>query len=74
MDKPGFSLAKLADHLLWSTNDGKPNKSKVQRMMADLVKAKLVENDQGNYILTKKGREKIKKPPISTVSDDDTIL
>jgi hypothetical protein len=73
-DKPGFSLAKLADHLLWSTNDGKPNKSKVQRIMDKLIKSKLVENDQGNYILTKKGREQLKKPLISTVSDDDKIL
>jgi hypothetical protein len=61
MDNPEFSNSQLADHLLWSMNDGSPYKTKVRRMVAEFVKAGLLVNDQRPYVLTKKGQEKFKK-------------
>jgi hypothetical protein len=47
----GLSLADLAKALSW------PNKSKAQRTVNRLKKAKLVQLDRGRYILTDKGKK-----------------
>jgi hypothetical protein len=64
LDQPGRSLVELADHLCWYTQDGRPNKVKVQRMMRELAKGKLVEQRRdGHYKLSKKGEEEAEQTP-----------
>jgi hypothetical protein len=74
LDQPGRSLVQLAEHLLWLTMKGDPNKTKVYRMMRDLQKIKLVEQRRdGHYVLTDKGQkeaEKTPEDPIKTVKPD----
>jgi hypothetical protein len=63
LDIPGSSLIELAEHLGWRTaSDGKPNKSRVYRVMVELKRSKLVEvRRDGHYILTKKGLAEAKR-------------
>lgn len=58
LEHPGYSFTELAEHLQWRTMDGRPNKSKIQRVMNDLTKAKLTEKRRdGRYVLTNKGQK-----------------
>jgi AAA domain/Bifunctional DNA primase/polymerase, N-terminal/Primase C terminal 2 (PriCT-2) len=68
LDKPNCSLLEFAEHLVWLTSQGKPNKQKVHRLMKDLVKAKLVmQGRDERYVLTPKGDEEAKKTPENMV-------
>lgn len=51
------SMAGLADILKWSTKDGKPNKSKVQRAAERLKRSGLVKVERGGLTLTDKGKK-----------------
>jgi hypothetical protein len=64
LDQPGLSVKGIAEDLLWNTMDGKPNKTKVYRLLKELAKGKLVEKRRdGHYVLTKKGTEEAEKIP-----------
>src|SRR6516162_2805913 len=52
---PGASLAALAQEVGWSTKDGKPYKSLVQRLLSALREDKLVKKESGRWVLTKAG-------------------
>jgi hypothetical protein len=54
-EHPGMSLGKIATKLNWKHADGKPAKSRVQRVMDNLVGKKLVENVHGKYVVAKAG-------------------
>jgi hypothetical protein len=56
-DRPGLSLAEMAQALGWTFQNGELNRSLVQRTLKALTKDKLVENRWGTYTLTRKGRE-----------------
>jgi Mn-dependent DtxR family transcriptional regulator len=53
----GVSIADLAKQLNWFTARLEPNKSKAQRTVTRLKKAKLVQLDRGRYALTDKGKK-----------------
>jgi hypothetical protein len=58
LKRAGGSLTEIAKRLHWLTMDKRPNKQRVQRMMKDLLKLKLVEQlRNGKYILSKKGEQ-----------------
>ena len=68
LDKPGVSLLEFAEHLVWQTSQGKPNKQKVHRLMRDLIKAKLViQGRDERYVLTPKGDAEAAKTPENMV-------
>jgi len=52
---PGASLADLAKEVGWTTKDGKPYRSLVQRLLNSLRENKLVKKEAGRYVLTKAG-------------------
>lgn len=52
---PSYSLAKLAEHLKWFSKDGKPYKSKVQRLADKLVTDRYLAHERGRYVMTQKG-------------------
>jgi hypothetical protein len=56
-----LSMVALATALGWTTHAGDPNKSKVQRLVEPLKKAKLVETDRSGLSLTPKGKEDAKR-------------
>ena len=56
-----LSMVALATSLGWTTHAGEPNKSKVQRLVERLKKAKLVETDRSGLSLTPKGKEEAKR-------------
>jgi DNA-binding IclR family transcriptional regulator len=54
---PGLSQAKIAEALGWVSEHG-PDKAKVNRALAALVKHRLAEKDmRGKYSLTEKGKK-----------------
>jgi hypothetical protein len=53
----GVSIADLAKQLNWLNARLEPNKSKAQRTVSRLKKAKLVQLDRGRYALTDKGKK-----------------
>jgi AAA domain len=58
---PGMSQAKMAEAFGWVSRHG-PDKAKVNRALAELVKRRLAEKDmRGRYSLTDKGRTAAKK-------------
>jgi predicted transcriptional regulator len=66
LKKPGGSLNDFAKHLIRLTDKGQPNKRKVQTVLTELAKAKLVEKGRDDhYILTKNGRKEAEtiEPP-----------
>jgi hypothetical protein len=72
LDKPEMSLLDLAEHLAWRTMNGEPNKFRVHRVMKDLNKLKLVEQQRGgggHYVLTNKGKDEAKKTPPDPVQE-----
>jgi hypothetical protein len=52
---PGASLADLAKEVGWTTKDGKPYRSLVQRLLSALREDKLVKKESGRWVLTKAG-------------------
>jgi hypothetical protein len=64
---PGASMADLATECGWSTQDGKPYKSLVQRLVTGLKANKLVKKEAGRWVLTKAGIAKAKEK----VDEDD---
>jgi hypothetical protein len=52
---PGASLADLAQEVGWTTKDGKPYRSLVQRLLSALREDKLVKKESGRWVLTKAG-------------------
>src|SRR5215471_4900564 len=52
---PGASLADLAQEVRWTTKDGKPYRSLVQRLLSALREDKLVKKESGRWVLTKAG-------------------
>ena len=72
LDHPGSSLMELADRMGWLTIEGRPNKTRVFRVMQELmkVKPKLVEQKRdGGYVLTDKGTAEAEKTPESLVKE-----
>jgi hypothetical protein len=55
--KGSISYSDIAELLAWITPRKEPNKSKVQRVMKSLVKAKLVEIERDGAVLTSKGKK-----------------
>ncbi|KRR14653.1 hypothetical protein CQ12_11020 [Bradyrhizobium jicamae] len=60
-DNDHLSLVALANALGWTTHNGEPNKSKVQRLAERLKKAKLVESDRSGLFLSPKGKDEAKR-------------
>jgi hypothetical protein len=65
---PGASLAVLAQEVGWSTKDGKPYKSLVQRTLNALREDKLVKKESGRWVLTKAG---VKEARLVSVEEDE---
>ena len=67
LDCPGLSTMELAKKLGWTTVHGEPNKFQVYRMLKDLVKAKLVEQDVNEALRAhSEGREAAQDLPLVT--------
>lgn len=58
---PSESIAGLAQACGWKHSTGTPAKSKVERMLDDLSKDKLVRRYRGRYVLTTLGRKEAEK-------------
>lgn len=52
-----LSYAQAAEQVGWIYGDGAPAKSRVQKVVDRLEKAKLVRRDRGQWLLTEKGKE-----------------
>jgi hypothetical protein len=59
-ERPRVSLRELAVALGW-TKDGKPSRSKAQRVLGRLQRDKLIKKDRGRYEVTEKGRKALKQ-------------
>jgi hypothetical protein len=60
-DSAGASIADLAKQLNWLNAKFEPNKSRAQRTVTRLKRARLVQLDRGRYALTDKGKKVAKK-------------
>jgi hypothetical protein len=60
--KGGLSITDIARAVGWYTPKNEPNKTKAQRAINRLRRAKLVELDRGSYSLTPKGRKAAETP------------
>ncbi len=49
-EKPGASIAALAQELEWFTKDGKPYKSLVQRLLNALREDKMIKKEGGRWV------------------------
>jgi hypothetical protein len=58
---PGASISDLAKECEWSTKDGKPYKSLVQRLLNALREEKMIKKEAGRWVLTKKGLAEAKQ-------------
>jgi hypothetical protein len=56
-----MSIAELAEAAGWILANGDPHKSKVNRVLKRLDKAKLVRNERGKWDLTDKGEKLVRK-------------
>jgi hypothetical protein len=65
---PGASLADLAQEVGWTTKDGKPYRSLVQRLLSALREDKLVKKESGRWALTKAG---MKEARMVSVEDEE---
>ena len=57
---PHLSLAEMAEKLGWKTSKGEPNRTLVNRTLANLIKDKLVERKRDRIVLTKTGEGAVK--------------
>jgi hypothetical protein len=55
------SLNELAANLEWLTRDGKPNKSRAQKVVDRLKKNRLVKVERGGHVLTTAGKDAVKR-------------
>jgi hypothetical protein len=55
--RPRVSFAELATELSWIARDGKPNRSRAQRVLGRLQHDKLIKKDRGRYEVTQKGQK-----------------
>lgn len=58
----GLSIADIAEALGWRYRDGKPARSKVQRVLTALKRDGLMEKKRGIWMLTKRGRQAVQEP------------
>jgi DNA-binding transcriptional MerR regulator len=61
-DDTGLSIADIAEALGWRYRDGKPARSKVQRVLTALKRDGLMEKKRGIWMLTKRGRQAVQEP------------
>ena len=61
-ENPRASLAAMATTQGWTMRDGRPNKPKVQRILRNLQRAKLIKQERkgGHYEITPKGKNFLK--------------
>lgn len=57
---PHLSLAGMAEQLNWRTSKGEPNRTLVNRTLANLIKDKLIDRKRGRIVLTKDGEKAVK--------------
>jgi hypothetical protein len=57
IDRPASSIAELAQAVGWTYQNGNPNRSLVQRLLASLREEKLVEKKGDRWVPTPKGRK-----------------
>lgn len=57
----GASMARLADMLGWHLSSGNPHKARVERGLKRLTKERFTINERGNWRLTPKGRDEVKR-------------
>jgi hypothetical protein len=58
---PRASFADLAASLGWYAKNGKPNRTKAQRILGRLQRDKLIKKDRGHYEITEKGQKALKQ-------------
>jgi hypothetical protein len=58
VDRPGLSVARIAEDMGWFYASGEPDKSKVQRILMALDDDGLVRKIGGHYQATKAGKTK----------------
>jgi hypothetical protein len=61
-DESLLSIADIAEALGWRYRDGKPARSKVQRVLTALKRDGLMEKKRGIWTLTKRGRQAVQDP------------
>jgi hypothetical protein len=55
------SIADLAKDLGWYAKDGRPNKSRVQRILGRLQHERLIKKDRGRFEVTDKGQKSLNR-------------
>jgi hypothetical protein len=60
-DVPGASIAEVAKALQWANNKGEADKSRAQRAISRLKKAKLISLDRGSYALAPKAKKMVEE-------------
>jgi predicted nuclease of predicted toxin-antitoxin system len=65
LDFPGSSIVQWAEKLQWTTTNNQPNKNMVGVLLKELKKAKLVELNRRQYVLTAKGKKEAENLPAS---------
>jgi hypothetical protein len=58
---PDFSMAKIAESIGWKYKDGRPDKTKVNRVLKALQRGRYADNDRGSWSLTPKGKNAAKR-------------
>jgi AAA domain/RepB DNA-primase N-terminal domain/Primase C terminal 2 (PriCT-2) len=61
---PHLSLAEMAVKLGWMNSKGEPNRTLVNRTLANLIKDKLIERKRDRIVLTKDGEKVVKDSDI----------
>jgi AAA domain len=61
---PRMSIAELATALGWKRKEGKPNKSKAQRVLGRLQHDKLIKRERGRWEITEKGKQALKQKDV----------
>jgi AAA domain len=69
LQKPGLSLTEMASALNWTYSNGKPHKTRVDRIMHKLQRQKLVKLDRDGWQMTKEGAKTAEKTPAAKAAD-----
>jgi hypothetical protein len=69
LGNPEASISDIAEACGWKTPAGEPSKSKVQRALVKLDKAKLVKNERGWWKLTEAGKEVARKAALKIAQE-----
>jgi hypothetical protein len=72
VDRPASSIAELAQAMGWTYQNGEPNRSLVQRLLASLREEKLVEKKGDRWVPTPKGRKAARAEEAAAGPLDDT--